>query len=194
MTNYEPITLPLVEIQHSVPPAEGSKHRTHLPGPWGPPLTRTWSIRSSRHPVVLCPGNAHNGSNIAQKGPNTPPLVLDRLRVPPPRARSICHTFRSPGSNPSYVPGRFEAAAAPSFVPWAMHTEGQRLTKKKGPNTPPHERDQCPVPPRRSPEASVSPSGSLGTALHTYQVGLKQPPPRRLCPGRYTPRGSKVEI
>ncbi len=118
--------------------------------------------------------------------------MLSRLRVPPPRARSICHTFRGPGSSPSYVPGRFEAAAAPSFVPWAMHAERKRQTKKRL-NTPPHERDQRSVPPRRSPEASVSPSGSLGTALHTYQVGLKQPLPRRLCPGRYTPRGSKVD-
>ena len=180
--------------RHPVPSTEGPEHLPNLPGPRGPSFTRTSTFAAGAAPSYCALGDAHSGSNIAQKGSNTPPLVLDRLCVPPPRARSICHTFRGPGSNPSYVPGRFEAAAAPSFVPWAMHTEGQRLTKKKGPNTPPHERDQCPVPPRRSPEASVSPSGSLGTALHTYQVGLKQPPPRRLCPGRYTPRGSKVEI
>ena len=38
------------------------------------------------------------------------------------------------------------------------------------------------------PKASATPFGALKTTVLTYQVSLKQQPPRRLCPGRYTQR------
>ncbi len=47
---------------------------------------------------------------------------------------------------------------------------------------------------RRTPEESDTPARALGTTIHTYHVGLKQPPPRRLCPGRYTQRVKVDEI
>jgi hypothetical protein len=74
------------------------------------------------------------------------------------------------------------------LVPWAMHTVGL-ISHKKG---------QIPrfwcwidsVCPCRGPEASATPSGTLGATLHTYHVGLKQQPPRRLCPGQCTQKGN----
>ena len=35
----------------------------------------------------------------------------------------------------------------------------------------------------RKPEAPVSPSGALGAIIDTYHAGMKQLPPRGLCPG-----------
>ncbi len=61
------------------------------------------------------------------------------------------------------------------FVPWAMHTEGQRtlLTWRiDALYYEPKIRSTCDI--FRGP----------GDHLHTFQVGLKQPQPRRLCPER----------
>ena len=51
---------------------------------------------------------------------------MNNAPCPPQKARGIWNTCRGPGEHPTRIPGRFEAAATPSFVPWAIHTEGQK--------------------------------------------------------------------
>ena len=101
---------------------------------------------------------------------------------PPPKARGIWHTCRDPWDRSVHVSGRFYAAAAPSFVPWAMHPEGQKWPKK-GLMAQLFRLDRCLVrPPRQRHEASETPVGALGATLCMYRVGSKQQPPRRVVP------------
>ena len=108
------------------------RRKKKLPGPWGPPCACTGSVRSSSLPVVFVPWVMHVEGQSGPKGPATSPLVVDRRPVPFAKARGIWHTCRGPGDRSVHVPGRFCAAAAPPFVPWAMHTEGKKWREKKG--------------------------------------------------------------
>ena len=130
---------------------------------------------------------------LQSEGPNKSkydqlPRLLCWIDAPCPSSKvgGMWHTCLCPGDRSVHLPGRFYAAAAPSFVPWACT---QRV--KSGPK-----RADCPafhagsMPrapfPQQRPEASETPAGALGTTLCTYQSVRSSRRPVVLFPWRCT--------
>jgi hypothetical protein len=88
--------------------------------------------------------------------------------------------------HPAHVPGRFEAAAAPSCCAFGDARRGPKWPESA--NYPAFGGGSTPRAHRRRPWASGTPAGALKTALYMYQVCFMQQPHRHLCPGRCTRR------